>query len=190
MSTIIKLSIAALSIISLSACKSIPSYTPDYSQARQQIAGINLNDQQALEVGQRFVAAFNTLGTPQFVDTAGQLYAEQLFINDTLAQFSSKQDLIKHFNGMNQRVSNVSVKLLNTTYQQDSAYVHWHMTYDFKFLGRNKTMSSYGISEIKINPAKQIVFQQDYWDPANGLYRSLPYVSGVYAWLTPFKKVT
>ena len=49
-------------------------------------------------------------------------------------------------------------------------------------------MDSFGISEIKVNPNHQIIFQQDFWDPANGLYRSLPYVGGTYSWVLPFKK--
>jgi hypothetical protein len=62
------------------------------------------------------------------------------------------------------------------------------MAYDFKIFGRSKTMASYGISEIKINSSSQIVFQQDYWDPANGLYRSLPYIGKGYSLVLPFKK--
>jgi len=128
------------------------------------------------------------LGTPKFVENAGALYADQLFINDTLSQFSSRKKLLEHFHGMNQRVSNVTVSLLNTSSHQDSAYVHWHMAYDFKMFGTTRSMDSYGISEIKINENNKIIFQQDFWDPANGLYRSLPYVGGVYSWLLPFKK--
>lgn len=178
----------ALAVLGLSACKSLPSYSPDYTQADQNIQGVSLNDEQAYNIGTRFVAAFNTLGTPEFVTQASSLYADQLYINDTLSQFSNKQDLIQHFQGMNNRVSNVTVKLISATHHQDSAYIHWYMAYDFKMFGRSKTMASYGISEIKINPNQQIIFQQDYWDPANGLYRSLPVFGGAYKWVLPFKK--
>ncbi len=102
--------------------------------------------------------------------------------------FHPVKNLLEHFQGMNKRVSKVSVKLLNASYHQDSAYVHWHMAYDFKMFGTTRSMDSYGISEIKINENNKIIFQQDFWDPANGLYRSLPYVGGVYSWLLPFKK--
>lgn len=107
-------------------------------------------------MGNRFVAAFNTLGTPSFVNNASNLYADQLYINDTLSQFSQKKDLIKHFEGMNARVNNVTVKLISATHHQDTAYIHWYMTYDFKMLGRSKTMASYGISQIKINDQQKL----------------------------------
>ncbi|UIP24128.1 nuclear transport factor 2 family protein [Acinetobacter towneri] len=178
----------SLPLLLLAGCKSIPSYSADYAQSRNSIQGIALDQAKAQDIGLRFTSAFNTLGTPEFVENAGALYADQLFINDTLSQFSSRQNLLEHFQGMNKRVSKVSVKLLNASYHQDSAYVHWHMAYDFKLFGTTRSMDSYGISEIKINENNKIIFQQDFWDPANGLYRSLPYVGGVYSWLLPFKK--
>lgn len=188
MKTITTLALSTITIFSLTACKSMPSYSADYSKARQQTKGVVLDTQQASDIGSRFVAAFNTLGTPAFVSNAAHLYADQLYINDTLSQFSNKQELIKHFEGMNKRVSNVNVKLLSATYHDDSAYIHWHMAYDFKMFGSTKTMDSYGISEIKVNSQRQIIFQQDFWDPANGLYRSLPVFGGAYKWVLPFKK--
>ena len=178
----------SLPVLFLSGCTSVPRYSSDYANARASFQGIALDQAKAQDIGLRFTSAFNTLGTPEFVERAGSLYADQLFINDTLSQFSSRQNLLEHFQGMNKRVSKVSVKLLNASYHQDSAYVHWHMTYDFKMFGTTRSMDSYGISEIKINENNKIVFQQDFWDPANGLYRSLPYVGGVYSWLLPFKK--
>lgn len=177
----------SLPLLLLAGCKSIPSYSADYAQSRNSIQGIALDQAKAQNIGLRFTSAFNNLGTPEFVERAGSLYSDQLFINDTLSQFSSRQNLLEHFQGMNKRVRNVSVKLLNTSYHQDSAYVHWHMAYDFKMFGTTRSMDSYGISEIKIDSNNKIIFQQDFWDPANGLYRSLPYLGGVYSWLLPFK---
>lgn len=177
-----------LVLFSFSGCKSIPSYSTDYEHKRTEIVGTTLNDDTAQAVGKRFTSTFNTLGTPVFLKQVDTLYANEIFVNDTLSQFSNKNSLMQHFEGMNKRVSNVTVKLINTTYHQDSAYVHWFMAYDFKIFGKNKSMASYGISEIKINSANQIVFQQDFWDPANGLYRRLPYAGGAYSWLMPFKK--
>ena len=185
-----KILIAALClpVFLIGGCKSIPSYSQDYANARQTVTGKMLTDAEALEIGQRFTGAFNQLGTDQFIDQASQLYADQLFINDTLSQFSKKTDLVEHFKGMNNRVSNTQVTLLNTSHYEDSAYVHWRMAYDFRIFGQTRSMMSHGMSEIKVNDQNQIIFQQDFWDPADGLYRSLPYMKGVYAWLMPFKK--
>ena len=176
------------SLITLSACRHIPSYSSDYSNAEQKMTGITLDDAQALAIGNRFVSTFHSLGTAEFIHKADRLYADQLYINDTLSQFSDKKTLLQHFEGMNKRVTHVTVKLISATHHQDSAYIHWSMAYDFKMLGRTKSMKSYGISEIKVNPQNQIIFQQDFWDPANGLFRALPVFGGAYGWILPFKK--
>lgn len=185
-----KIVVAALTLplIWLSGCKTVPSYSSDYQQARNTIQGVMLNDASALDIGTRFTSTFDTLGTPEFVEQASTLYEKQLYINDTLSQFSSRDNLVEHFKGMNKRVSNVTVKLLNTSYHKDSAYVHWSMAYDFKMFGTTRTMASHGISEMKVNANNKIIFQQDFWDPADGLFRALPYVGGAYSWVLPFKK--
>ncbi|WP_111892147.1 nuclear transport factor 2 family protein [Acinetobacter sp. MB5] len=182
------LALSALATLALTACKNVESYSDDYAIASRNRVGITLTDQQAEQIAQHFVATFNQLGTPQFLAKANELYADSLYINDTLSQFSSKPELMKHFQGMNARVSQVDVRLVSVTHQKDSAYVHWYMAYHFKMFGKSKPMASYGISQIKINQQQQIIFQQDFWDPADGLYRHLPYMGRVYAWLLPFKK--
>lgn len=166
------------------------SYTQDYQQARAQQQGLVLNNAQAQQLADQFIQTFNKLGTPAFMPSAKALYADELFINDTLSQYRQKSKLLDHFKGMNNRVSRSTVQLVQMTHAADVVYVHWHMTYDLKVFGRLKTMQSYGVSELKQNSKNQIIFQQDFWDPANGLYRVLPYVGGVYQWLLPFKQTS
>ena len=188
MSYLKKLVVPILVGTALVGCQSIPSTTADYSNAKAQIQGQTMNAELANKVGTRFVETFNYLGQPDFVQRASSMFADKFYVNDTLAQYTQKSQLIKHFEGMNQHVSNAKVTLVSATYQQDSAYVHWHMAYDFKLFGKTKRMDSYGITEMKVNDQNQIVFQQDYWDPSNGFYRHLPYVGGFYSWLLPLKK--
>lgn len=164
------------------------SYTQDYQQARVKHQGIPMDNAQAQQLAEHFVLTFNKLGTPAFMPAARDLYADELFINDTLSQYRQKSTLLEHFKGMNERVTQSTVRLIQVTHAGDVAYVHWHMSYDLKVFGKVKTMQSYGISELKQNSANQIIFQQDFWDPANGLFRNLPYVGGVYQWLLPFKQ--
>lgn len=188
MSLVKKLAIPLLAAVSLAGCQSIPSTTGNYTQAKSQIQGVTMNNELATKVGNRFVETFNYLGQPDFVSRASGMFAEQFYVNDTLAEYRKKSDLVKHFEGMNKHVSNSKVTLVSATYHQDAAYIHWHMAYDFKLFGATKRMDSYGITEIKVNENEQIVFQQDYWDPSNGFYRHLPYVGGFYSWLLPLKK--
>ena len=168
-------------------CTTTPSYTPHYEQALAQYPGIQPTAAQAQSVAERFVALFNQLGTPAFIDSAQTLYADQLYNNDTLSLHSRKSTLITHFQGMNKRVSNPDVRLIHAHAAGDRIYIHWRMGFDMRFMGMTKRMMSYGISEIRINAAEQIILQQDYWDPNNGLLRELPVVGGLFGLVTPFK---
>ena len=86
------IAVSTLTLLSMFGCKNIPTYTSDFEQANKQITGISLNDETTDQIGQRFVAAFHTMGTTNFVKNAGQLYADNLYINDTLSQFSNKKE--------------------------------------------------------------------------------------------------
>lgn len=175
-------------IVSLGGCHSMPQYTQDYQQARASHQGVILSDAQAQQLAEKFVQTFNQLGTAAFMPAVKDLYASDFFINDTLSQYRQKSTLLTHFDGMNQRVVAAKVKLVQVTHAGDVAYVHWDMRYDLKIFGSVKSMHSFGISELKQNSDQQIIFQQDFWDPANGLFRALPFVGGLYQWLLPFKQ--
>ena len=98
------------------------------------------------------------------------------------------KDMKSHFEGMNQTVSDALVVIQHALLAGDSVFIHWKMTYTLKMFGSKKTMSSYGISQVKVNDKDKIIFQQDYWDPSNGLFRQLPVIGGIYRLLLPLKQ--
>ncbi|MDE2421383.1 MAG: nuclear transport factor 2 family protein [Gammaproteobacteria bacterium] len=165
-----------------------PSYTAFYEQSDQQIHGVVLNQAMADALAGRFVNTFNHIGQPDFMQLTRDLFADDLYANDTLSIYHHYSDMIEHFQGMNQSVTHSHVELKHVFIADDSAYVNWKMDYTLKVLGREKAMSSFGISQIKMNAQGKIIFQQDYWDSNNGLYHQLPIVGGLYRWLSPIKQ--
>lgn len=184
-----RLLLGGLGGVWLAGCASHPSsYTPDYQQALQQVVAVQPTPAQAQALAERFVATFSQLGRPEFLTAVQELYAPTLYSNDTLAIYHHRSGLMRHFVGMNQRVSAARVQLVSQTLAGERVYVHWDMAYDLKFLGQTRSMHSYGVSELKMNAQGQVVFQQDYWDPNNGLFRQLPWVGGLYAAVLPFRR--
>lgn len=176
----------SICIISLAGCHVMNrSYTPAYETHNASIRGVELSQAQADDLARRFAETFNQLGTPQFMTSARQLFAEDLYVNDTLSIYYRFTDLASHFDRMNRSVSDSQVVIQHVFLAGDSAFIHWKMTYTLTLLGSKKTMSSFGISQLKINQNSKIVFQQDYWDANNGLYRQLPVIGGVYRALLP-----
>lgn len=176
-------------ILSLAGCHSMnSSYTQVYEKNNQSIQGVQFNQTQADELAGRFTATFNQMGTPQFMVAARDLFADDLYVNDTLSVYNHFADMTDHFEGMNSSVSDASVVLQHVLPTGDSVFVHWKMTYTLKIFGSKKTMASYGISQLKMNQNGKIVFQQDYWDANNGLYRQLPVAGSLYRMLLPLKQ--
>ncbi len=180
-------SVILASVLGLSACSSTGQYTNQYATARMQQHGVMLDNAAAQVLAARFAATFDQMGKPEFLGAVNELYADNLYMNDTLSLAQQKSALLDNFKDMNKRIKRAKVDIINVNASQDSAYIHWKMTFHLKFLGQEKDIASYGISEIKQNAAGQIIFQHDFWDPANGLYRPLPYVGGLFRWLVPFK---
>ncbi len=166
----------------------LTSYTPLYEQQTVIVQG-QVPDQAAADaLARRFVTTFGLMGTPDFLPAAEQLFAhDSLYINDTLSVYRDHAQLARHLAEMNQSLKSAKVTLLDDWVSKDSIYVHWRMDYRISVLGVQKEMASYGISQLKMNAAGQIVFQQDYWDSNNGLYRQLPVVGWFYRWALPFK---
>lgn len=163
------------------------SYTEQYLDAREQFTGQSLNQLIAQERAEAFVNTYAKMGQEDFVSSAKALYADQFYFNDTLAHLASEQQLTDYFSSMNTRVVEASVALKTATFSQDSLYVHWLMEYELMFWGSSKKISSSGISELKYNEEGQIIFQQDFWDPNNGLLKQMPYVGRWFNAILPFK---
>jgi hypothetical protein len=181
--------ISFLASLGLTGCHSMPSsYTSIYEINDQQIHGVFLTQAMGDALADRFVTTFNHIGQPDFMSLTRDLFADNLYANDTLSVYHRYSDMIEHFQGMNQSVTHSHVELKHAFVAEDSVYVHWKMDYTLKVLGREKEMSSFGISQLKMNAQGKVVFQQDYWDSNNGLYRQLPIVGGIYRWLLPIKQ--
>ncbi len=178
--------LVALGLGAGSGCSTTTSYTPAYEQQSKAIQGVTLDQAAGDAVAQRFVATFSQMGTPAFLPAAEGLFAQDgMYINDTLTLYTHAHQLSKHMLEMNNRVKTAHVQLIHAFVAGDSVYVHWRMEYTLHVLGVDRPMASFGISQLKVNAAGKIIFQQDYWDSNNGLYRQLPRIGWLYRWLLP-----
>ncbi len=172
-------------------CSSEPSatsYTQTYEQQSSAIQGVMLDQTAGDQVAQRFVTTFSQMGTPAFLPAAQALFAEdKLYINDTLTLYTDSKQLSRHLQEMNETIKAAHVQRVHAWVAGDSVYVHWRMDYTLHVLGADRPMASFGISQLKVNAAGKIIFQQDYWDSNNGLYRQLPRIGWFYRWLLPVK---
>ena len=136
----------------------------------------------AAEVAARFQTAFRSLTAPEFVQRVAALYAERLYFNDTLTEKTSKTALVSYFRDIQSRLQHGELTVLDVAGSGDHLYIRWQMDVRFRVAGRSVASESVGVSHIKVNSEGQIIFHQDFWDSAEGLYRHLPVLGAVLAW--------
>lgn len=164
------------------------SYTPLYEQQSLAVRGSPPDVASAARLAHRFVDTFSAMGTDAFLPAADQLFVPGgLYVNDTLSVYHDYSQLRRHLADMNRSVRGAQVMLVDDWVSGDSVFVHWRMAYTLSLLGSQRDMVSYGISQLKTDATGRIIFQQDYWDSNNGLYRELPRVGWFYRWILPMK---
>lgn len=164
------------------------SYTMRYERQARDARAVTLDVVAADALAQRFVTTFAHLGQPDFMVAVEQLFSPDLvYVNDVLSQYQRVDQVRAHLAGMSAAVSDARVDKVASWQQGDSVYVHWRMEYTLHVLGSSRRMASHGISQLKADARGRIVFQQDFWDSNNGLYRQLPVAGWLYRWLLPLK---
>ena len=164
------------------------SYTAEYERQAEGVRAATLDAAGADALAQGFVTTFARLGQPDFMTAADRLFSPDLvYVNDVLSHYHRFDAVRAHLAEMSGAVSDARVDKVASWQQGDSVYVHWRMEYTLHVQGSSRRMASHGISQLKADAAGRIVFQQDFWDSNNGLYRQLPVAGWLYRWLLPFK---
>ncbi len=104
-------------------------------------------------------------------------YAESFFFNDGLKTLTQRDALLDYMAHSADAVEACQVKILETTRtDSDEHLVRWKMMIQFKRFARGEETWTVGISHIRLNEDGMIIYQQDYWNAVDGLYRHIPVV--------------
>ncbi|MEM8594771.1 MAG: nuclear transport factor 2 family protein [Pseudomonadota bacterium] len=164
------------------------NYTERSISSYNRNQGVTITETMANDVASRFSLAFEALPSQDFKQKFDALFSDNLdYVNDTLGEHHSKSSLAAYFLPMSERVTRMNIDMISVHYSNDSLYLHWNMTFTMNVIGTSIPIKSSGISHLKCDDRGAIIYQQDYWDPNNGLYRNLPYIGWLYRWLLPLK---
>ncbi len=174
-------------LLSTTGCSLGPtSYTALYEVQVSAVQGVTPAPEAAEALAHDFIDTFGRMGSKDFLPALDGLFADgDIYVNDTLSVYRDYTPLRAHLAGINQSVHAARVSLVNYWIEGDSVFVHWRMSYTLAVLGVRSDLTSHGISQLKMNQAGRIIFQQDYWDGNNGLYRQLPVVGWFYRLILP-----
>lgn len=168
----------------IAGCGSTPlgpyGYTDEYVS---QLA----NEQQAAtptrQTVERYLALFNPLQTDVIRAQADQLFAEQLYFNDTLATVHSREELKQHLLATTERLDDMAVETRSIIIDGQDVLVIWIMDAYFTVLGRQRHSRTLGVSQLRFNNEGQLLFHQDFWDSSQGLDQHLPLIGPASRWL-------
>lgn len=168
----------------LMGCSSKPlgpyGYTDHYLERSNTTQDAVLPDDQTLS---RFIDFYNPLDKNRIIRDMDQIYAADLYFNDTLVTLRDRKDLQEHLVATGERLSHMSLQPVNVIRDDDQVYLVWVMEARFSLLGRERLSRTIGISQLRFNRKGQVFFHQDFWDSSQGLDQHLPILGPMTRWL-------
>ncbi len=174
----------ALLLFAVTGCASRadgPSgYAHLYEQAVSERAGSPRVSDQALS---RFVALYSPIDADYIEAHIDDVYAEDLYFNDTLSTIYRRDKLKDHMLKTAERLDYMSLNVQNHWQEGEDVFLLWFMETHFSILGSDRNVRTIGISQLRFNDQGKVVFHQDFWDSSQGLDQQLPILGGFSRWL-------
>jgi len=98
------------------------------------------------------------------------LYSEKLDFRDPVNEARTRDHFKKIEVDLFMQLKDISFRVLDSYGDGSQGMVKWRMNYRFR--RRNRKIE--GVSHIKFNEERKIVFQHDYWDASFAVYGEFP----------------
>ena len=128
-------------------------------------------ERQAIENFQSLLSDFKA---SDFSQRIPEVYAEELFFNDTLKTLHGAQELQDYLTESAEAIDMGTVEFLDVVTSNGNYYFRWQMTIRFKKLASGEETRSIGMSHVRFDAAGKVVLHQDFWDSAGGLFEHVP----------------
>lgn len=129
-----------------------------------------------------FMDLFTQLNAEQVEQKFDQVYAEQLYFNDTFHVFHNRVELKTYMANVSEAAS-TDIKILDVMQLENDYLVRWMMKINTSVAWKSLNIESVGITHVRLNEQGKIVLHQDYWDGVEGFYAHLPVIG------SPLKRV-
>lgn len=129
-------------------------------------------EQAALARFGRFFADFSPAKIDALLD---ETYAESLYFHDTLKHIGSRHALREYLRESAAAVDSCVVRIDEVTGNgRGDYYVRWAMRIRFRRFARGRDTDSIGISHLRFDADGRVIFHQDFWNAADGLFQYVP----------------
>ena len=167
----------------LTACSSTPVDTTsdgsDYFNRHTQLMASLPATANAKGPQEKFQAVFADFNVSMTEVTLRDLYAEELYFNDTLVTLNTLDELVDYMAKTAENTKSSTVEIVDIAKSDTDYYLRWVMEIEFEARGKPIKSKSIGMTQLRFNDEGKVVFHQDYWDSANAFYQHLPIVGGL-----------
>ncbi len=123
----------------------------------------------------RFASFFANLAPDRVQALLAQTYADDVYFNDCLKAVHGLDALRPYLMDSAEGAEECRVQVHETTRTvHDEHLVRWSMMIRFKKLKRGQDTWSIGMSHLRFDAQGRVVYQQDYWNAADGLFQHVP----------------
>lgn len=129
---------------------------------------------------ERFARFFSSFESDRIERLLPETYARDVWFNDTLKTVSGAEALAHYLAESAAAVEACKVTIEDTTRTAQGEYfVRWRMMIRFRKLRRGVDTWSVGMSHLRFDADGRVVYHQDYWNAADGLYEHIPLLGGL-----------
>lgn len=122
-----------------------------------------------------FAAFFSSFEADRLERLLPATYAEDIWFNDTLKTLVGREALAHYLADSADAVEHCAVEILDSTRNAHGEHlVRWRMAIRFKRFKTGLDTHSIGVSHLRFDADGRVVYHQDYWNAADGLFRHIP----------------
>ncbi|MBL7251288.1 nuclear transport factor 2 family protein [Alloalcanivorax sp. C16-2] len=155
-------------------------YSRLYEQGLRERQGVAPVSEAAVR---RFVALYSPIDADYIETHLDQVYAPDLYFNDTLATIYDRAALKEHMLKTAKRLDYMSLDVQQQWRDGQDVFLRWIMETHFTIMGSQRQSRTIGISQLRFDDQGRVIFHQDFWDSSQGLDQHLPILGTVTRWL-------
>jgi len=144
-----------------------------YEAAMERLTGSEAGIDAGIEA---FKTGFGDLAHENLRERIANLYAEDLYFNDTIHTFTERQNLVDYMGRTGDSLDESIVDVKQVMRDGSDVFVRWSMDFKVRAAGRNIRSQSIGVTHLRFNEQGQVILHQDFWDSGHALYAKLPIV--------------
>lgn len=130
----------------------------------------------------RFASFFSSFAPDRVQTLLARTYAADIYFNDTLKVVRGLDELSHYLKDSAEAVEDCRVQIHETTRTASGDHlVRWSMMIRFKKLRRGVDTWTIGLSHLRFDAQGLVVYHQDYWNAADGLFQHIPLLGSAIA---------